>query len=176
MQWRLWTLDSEIKGLTANRTKQEKAAKDSAKPMKDAEALDAFAAGDVTWLDELRLLSEKMPPPEAAQISEITAQTMPKGGGGYIKFVGHVDKSDRVGEMEDALRDKQHTVSGKGTTHDPERMGLQWAFDETITVASPLQKSPPAAAATKAGLAKTSAAKTPATGKSAAPAKQGGGK
>ncbi len=171
MQWRLWSLDSEIKMLSATRTKLEKSAKDSAKPVKDAEALDAFAAGDVTWLDELSRISEKMPPPEAAQISEITAQTMSKGGGGFIKFVGYVDKSDRVGEIEDALRDKQHTVSGKGTGHDPERGVLQWAFDETITVSPPqVEKPPPTAATAKAG-----AAKAPVK-KAEAPAKQGGGK
>jgi Tfp pilus assembly PilM family ATPase len=176
MQWRLWTLDSQIKTLQATRTKQEKSAKDSAKPMKDADALDAFAAGDVTWLDELSRISEKMPPPEAAQISEITAQTQPKGGGGYIKFVGYVDKSDRVGEIEDALRDKQHTVSGKGTGHEPERGVLQWTFEETITVAPPqVEKPPPTAQAVKAGAAKTGAGKASVKGQVVAPARQGGG-
>ena len=50
MQWRLWSprqRDQQL--LPIARIKQEKAAKDSVKPIKDAESLDAFAAGDMTW-------------------------------------------------------------------------------------------------------------------------------
>ncbi|HMC10675.1 MAG TPA: hypothetical protein VKH44_05275, partial [Pirellulaceae bacterium] len=168
MQWKLWSLDSEINTLRIARFKQEKAAKDSAKPIKDAESLDAFAAGDVTWLDEFARLSEKLPPPEAAVVFELTAQTLPKGGGGQIKFVGHVDKSERVGELEENLRDKQHTVRGKGTNQDPDLPALQWAFDETVTVAPPAERPPIAATA------KSAPAKAPAATKTTVPAKQGG--
>ena len=45
MQWRLWSLDSEIKTLELAQAKVSKAEKDSLKPIKDAESLDAFAAG-----------------------------------------------------------------------------------------------------------------------------------
>jgi hypothetical protein len=174
MQWRLWNLDSQIRVLTANRTKGDKLAKDSAKPIKDAELLDAFAAGDVTWLDELARISEKLPPNEAAMVTELNATTLPKAGGGTIKLVGRVDKSDRVAALEDGLRDKQHTVSGKGTTQDQARTELQWTFDELITVAPPNQKPPPAAAPTaKTDAAKTGATKAP-TAKPGAQSKQGG--
>src|SRR5439155_6499104 len=100
--------------------------------------------------------SEKLPPPEEAQLSELTAQTLPKGGGGQIKFVGHVDKSDRIGQLEDALRDKQHNVSGKGTAEDPERQGLPWSLDETVIVAAPSESA-------SGGPPSTAAAKSPAT-------------
>src|SRR5262245_25675928 len=160
MQWRLWKLDSQIRVLTANRTKGDKLAKDSAKPIKDAELLDAFAAGDVTWLDELARISEKLPPNEAAMVSELNATTLPKAGGGTIKLVGHADKSDRVAALEDSLRDKLHTVSPKGTTQDQNRVELQWAFDELITVAPPNQKPPQAVAPTaKSDATRTGAAK-----------------
>ena len=93
--------------------------KDSAKPITDAQKLDDFAAGDVNWLDELVLVSQKLPPPEAAMVSKIAMQTQPKGAGGLIKLTGHVDKSDRVSEIQENLRDKQHTVHPKGTGEDP---------------------------------------------------------
>jgi hypothetical protein len=178
MQWQLWSLDSQIAELRTARTKADKLAKDSAKPIKDADALDAFAAGDVNWLDELALLSEKLPPPEAAMVSDLTAQTMPKGGGGQIKFTGHVDKSDRVGELELKLRDKRHSAGGKGIGQDPERPALQWAFDETITVTPAVEApAPPAATAEKSAPAKAAPAKaTGNTAKPAAPGKQGGDK
>ena len=172
MQWQLWSLDSELDTLRTKRFKQDKLAKESVKPVKDAESLDAFVAGDVNWLDELATLSSKMPPPENAIVSEMTIQVLPKGGGGIIKFVGHTDTSERVAQLEDNLRDKQHTVSGKGTAQDPDREALQWTFDETITVAPPTDRSAakkaeaPAAAETATAPGKTAPAK--------AAAKQGG--
>lgn len=175
MQWQLWSLDSEINALRVTRFKVEKAAKDSVKPIKDAESLDAFALGDITWLDELARLSGRLPPPEEAQLSELTVQTLPKGGGGTIKFVGHVDKFLRVGQLEEALRDKQHSITGKGTSEDLERQTLPWSLDETITVAPPSEQS--AASAAQPAGAKSATAK-PAAGKSPAPTavKQGGAK
>jgi Tfp pilus assembly PilM family ATPase len=179
MQWQLWGLDRQITELSTARTKADKMAKDSAKPIKDADALDAFAAGDVNWLDELAVLSAKLPPPEAAMVSKITLQAQPKGAGGTIKFTGHVDKSDRVGELEEVLRDKQHTVKGKGTGEDPNREVLPWTVEETVTVAQPPEPAP-AAPVAKTAPAKgipAKAASTPApTAKQSATAKQGGGK
>jgi hypothetical protein len=140
MQWQMWALDSQIGQLRTVRNKQEKASKDSVKPVKDAGALDAFTAGDVTWLDELTRLAERLPPPEAAQLTELTAQVQPKGGG-QIKFTGHVDTSARVAELEDSLRDKQHSVSGKGTTQDHDLPALQWTIDELLTISLPNERT-----------------------------------
>jgi Tfp pilus assembly PilM family ATPase len=175
MQWRLWALDSQIKTLVATRTKKEKVAKDSAKPIKDAESLDAFAAGDIVLADELVRISQKFPPPEAAQISEFSAQTMPKAAGVQIKFTGHVDTSLRVAELEKNLRDAQHSVIGRGTDQDLERPQLQWSIDETVNVLPPPEKPPAKAPATKAPATKaTSPAKS--TAKTGATPKQGGSK
>jgi Tfp pilus assembly PilM family ATPase len=157
MQWRLWSLDSELNTLRTNRFKQDKLAKESAKPIKEADLLDAFAASDVTWLDELATLSSKLPPPEGVMVSELNAQIVPKGSGGTIKFVGHADTAERITQLEDALRDKQHTASGKGLAQDPEREYLPWTFDETVTIA--------------ANVTKTAAASSPATKSTSPPAK-----
>src|SRR5262249_45150145 len=87
MQWRLWTLDSEINQLQMARFKAEKSQKDAAKPIADAKLLDEFAAADVTWLDEMALISARLPPPEAAMVNELSFQAQSKGGGGSIKLV-----------------------------------------------------------------------------------------
>lgn len=180
MQWRLWVLDSELDALRTTRAKQDKMAKESDKPIKDAVQLDAFLAGDVAWLDELATLSAKLPPPEEAVVSEVTAQMMPKGGGGFIKFVGHSDTSKRIAQIEENLRDKLHTATGKGMGQDTERESLQWAFDETMTIAPPVEKPPPKSAdpAGKTAEAKGSGAKgvSPAKKVEAAPAPKGGAK
>jgi Tfp pilus assembly PilM family ATPase len=181
MQWRLWTLDRQITDLRAAKTKADKLAKDSAKPISDADKLDEFAAGDMNWLDELAALSAKLPPPEAAMVSKITLQTQPRGPGGVIKLTGHVDKSDRVGELEAALRDKQHTARGRGTAEDPNREDLPWTFDETVTIALAPEQPATAAPAAKAAAAKATVQKAPAAkqaidAKGMSPEKQGGAK
>jgi Tfp pilus assembly PilM family ATPase len=175
IQWQLWSLDSELETLRTKRYKQDKLAKDSVKPIKEAEALDAFTAGDVNWLDELATLSSKMPPSENALVSEMTIQIQPKGGGGFIKLVGHTDASERVTQLEDSLRDKQHNVSGKIIAQDPDRDWLQWAFDETITVAPPQERPPPKQAEAPPAATKASAkSPTPQATSSKTTAKAGG--
>ena len=63
MLWQLRSLDDRISTLQKQRTAQEKLAKQGAKPREDAARLDKFASADVTWLDELRFLSERFPAP-----------------------------------------------------------------------------------------------------------------
>jgi Tfp pilus assembly PilM family ATPase len=145
MQWQLRNLDVEINDLKVARFKAEKAAKDAAKPIADAKLLDDFTAADMTWLDEMALVSARLPPPDAAMVTELVFQGQPPGpggsrGGGTIKVVGHVDKPDRIGELEESLRDKQHTVHGKGTGEDANRQDLRWSFEELIAIGSPLER------------------------------------
>lgn len=167
MQWRLWSLDSQINQLRISRFKNEKLSKDSAKPLKDAETLDAFAAGDITWLDELTVLSQKLPPHEGAEVYELTAQIIPKAGGGQIKFSGYADTSKRIADLEHHLRDDRHNVSGKGTNFDPQVEFLPWTFEETLVVMPPGEVTKAAAAAKAATTSATSktAAKTAAAAK-----------
>lgn len=162
IQMRLWSLDDQVKLLTQQKTEQEKLAKASAKPVKDAALLDQFAAGDITWLDELSRLSQKFPGPEAARVEDLTAQYLSKVGA-RITVTGVVDKHSTIRKIEDSLRDKQHNVFGKGGTIDPQLQGLQWRFDEDIGVLPPA--AAPAAAA-KSGLpAKLKSAAQPGGGK-----------
>jgi Tfp pilus assembly PilM family ATPase len=133
VQMRLWSLDDQIDELKAEKAKQEKLAKVSVKPVKDAALLDQFAAGEITWLDELSRVSQKFPGPEAARVEDLFAQFLPKAGAN-IAVKGVADKSTRIRQIEDSLRDKQHTVSGDGGTLDPTLKGLQWRFDEDIGI------------------------------------------
>ena len=65
MQWRLWSLDSEISTPELTATKPEKARREEQDSRSSsADAARAFAAGDVTWLDELALFSRNFPRPK----------------------------------------------------------------------------------------------------------------
>jgi hypothetical protein len=160
IQMRLWSLDAKISQLKIERSRQEKLAKASVKPIQDAATLDKFAAGDITWLDEFARISQKLPGPQAARLEEVTAQSQAKIGA-RITLKGVVDQHSRLKEIEDALRDKQHAVYGKGGTLDPALKGLQWRLDEEIAILPPAAAAPSAAAKTAGPASPASSRKTP---------------
>ena len=133
IQWQLWSLDSRIEELKKTRTNQEKLAKTSAKPRADVAKLDQFAAADIIWLDELRLVSEKFPPPEAARVEDWYATANPKGGGKIILNC-LADQPATIPVIERTLPDDRHTVFGSGGTYDAEAGDLPWRFREDVAV------------------------------------------
>ena len=165
LQWQLWALDAEITRLTIERNSQDKLAKKSAEPVRSAAKLDEFAARDAVWLDELARLAQRLPPPEAVIVTELTARQTKDGP--EMTISGYADTANRVAELEDSLRDERHTVSGKGTTQDLRRQQLPWTFEETVTIGKPPTRAAAGQAANGAPSAKAKAA--PATG--ATPAK-----
>jgi len=158
LQWQLWGLDSQISKLNSDSRKQKKLAEASVLPVKHAAKLDLYAAADVNWLDEMTRLSQKLPPPEAVRIDEFRAQAQAKGGG-TMTIRGGVDDPNRLAEMEIKLRDKLHSVSGKGLAPDPKLTALQWRFEENIAVAPPSSVAAKTATAPKAGTAKQGGSK-----------------
>jgi len=166
IEFQLWSYDSRIRELTADRGKQEKAAKASVRPKEDAKLLESFAAGDITWLDEMARTSQKFPPAEAARVYDLKAQVNSKEGGS-LTLDGYADNIETIKKLEIALRDKQHSVKPKGSNQDPKLEGLQWWFEEHVNIGPPLTAAaPPNAKAAEAS------ANAPAA---ASAAKQGGG-
>jgi Tfp pilus assembly PilM family ATPase len=159
VQWQLWSLDANIRKLTAERTKQDKLAKASVVPVKDAQKLDLYAAADVNWLDEITRVSQKLPPPQAVRIDEFRASAQAKGGG-IIILRGGFDKPGRMADLEVALRDKQHSVSGSGLTPDAKLAAMQYRFEEKISIVPP-NKAGSQSAKAGSGAEKAPAGKTP---------------
>jgi len=97
--------------------------------------VDEFVAGDVTWLDELRILSERFLPPEEAIVGQLTMSPTPRGGaGGAMTLEGHVRSSSHLVQLESKLRDEQHKVSLGNGRVDEKNRGLPWKFDGSIGV------------------------------------------
>jgi Tfp pilus assembly PilM family ATPase len=168
--WQLRSLDAQIGTLQTQRTAQEKLAKQGAKPRDDAAKLDRFALADVTWLDELRLISEKFPAPGAALVEDLTANYDPKGGG-KLTVTGLVDQEGRIRELEGNIRDEAHSISGSGAQYDPEAPGSQkWRFKETVTIRPSDADAAPASAPspTKGKAPAKAAPKTPNSAKASA--------
>jgi Tfp pilus assembly PilM family ATPase len=112
-------------------------------PVKTAEkvrgevaVIDAFAAGDVNWLDELHGLSKKFPHADEALV-DVATFTSRTEGGGLIYLEGYVRDPAIIEKMESQLRDAGRQVTGSGTTFDERQPEYRWQFKERIVVLPP---------------------------------------
>lgn len=99
----------------------------------DVAQVDAFVAGDITWLNELCYISEKLPPPEDVIVDQATFSTQ-LNGGGQILLEGNVRTSEVIESMENDLRDDVHQVTGSGGQYDDRQQTYPWRFKERIDV------------------------------------------
>jgi Tfp pilus assembly PilM family ATPase len=135
MQLSLWSLDSQIAQKKKDSAKQKQLADKSLKPIEQAEKLERFTAGDVTWLDELALLSQRMPKAEATTVKEMHWRMDTKKGGGRTTLKGLADKPATITEIERAMRIEGHAALGTGATEDDQAARpLVWAYTEDISV------------------------------------------
>jgi hypothetical protein len=175
MQFSLWSMDSEISRLTKQLSETKENAKKATTPIEQADRLDQFAAGDVTWLDELALFSQKFPKAESAQVKDISWLMDPKAGGGKTTIKGLADQPGTITDIESALRDPggMRLVVGTGAKVDPQAAPpRRWDFTEYVTV-KPSEpgdtNGPPAPTAPKAEAKSPAKAPASANTKSAAP-------
>jgi Tfp pilus assembly PilM family ATPase len=77
--WALGSIDDEIARVQADINAKTKAVAAAETEAKRASRIDDWAAGDVPWLDELRSLSESLPPPEKAIVTNFRAYVAAKG-------------------------------------------------------------------------------------------------
>ena len=147
-------LDVQAAKLQKEKTALQKKNKDAKTIREQTAKVDQFVAADIGWLDELRIISEKAPPPEKARVDSLVAGPRPKAGGG-ISLDAVTAGPDVVPEFENALRDDRHVVEGSGGKRDAKAVGLNYRVFETIVIAP----NDPTAPATTAKPAKTSSAK-----------------
>lgn len=166
--WQLASLDAQISALQKQRANQEKLAKQGAKPREDVARIQSrFTQSDVTWLDELAIISQKFPAHDALLVEDLVANYEPKGGG-KLTVSGLVDQDGRIREMEDKVRDQSHSASSTGAQFDPEVAGnRKIRFKEIITVQP--QDDGAAAAATTGTKGKAPAKATKASAKGVKP-------
>ncbi|MBC7853095.1 MAG: hypothetical protein IAF94_06640, partial [Pirellulaceae bacterium] len=132
-----------------------------------AAKVDPFFAADIVWLDELRVISEKAPPPEKARLEKFLAGTRPKAGGGIL-LDAVTEGPDVSPEFERALRDERHIVSGSGGKRDEKAVGLNYRILEDIVIAPHDPLAPARTAKQVTGAKPPAESKAPAK---AAPAK-----
>jgi Tfp pilus assembly PilM family ATPase len=77
-----------------------------------ADDIQAWKAGDEVWLDEMRWLSDRLPPAQEAMLTLFQANSSVRGGG-EMKIEGLARSVDSIKAMHEKLRDGQHRLVGK---------------------------------------------------------------
>jgi len=137
--WSLRELDAEIERYAKDIQKTDKLVKAGKATLEHAKLLDEFAAGQVPWVEELRDLSEKLPPAESVVIQELKGLAL--AGGSRMILSGGAATEKEVSLLESSLRDDSHRVAGKGVQKEAKELKYPYLFEETITLAPPSEKS-----------------------------------
>lgn len=133
--WYVWSqfseLDAENARLEAQVRELNELVQDTKQKRAQAKAIAAWQAGRFSWLDEIRYLTETMPPR-----SDMTINRLSISGGtrtATVSFNGIAKKPDAVDQMERALRDKDHAPRTPGLR---DRSGRQqgWSFQTTMRI------------------------------------------
>jgi Tfp pilus assembly PilM family ATPase len=132
MMWiRLAMMDSEIAALQKQSKDLDKPLESARKLAQNVEAIEEFTTSDVSWIDEMRHLSESLPPAEQVMLSRLQVRASPKP---QIEIEGQARASADVTLLEAKLRDERHVVYGKGVREDPKRTSYRFNFSETIDI------------------------------------------
>lgn len=131
----LWSqldaIDTENARLESRLRELNELVRDSQKKRALASSLKAWESSRVSWLDELRDLTVRMPPRSDLTIRQLTASRGARGRS-TITFSGIATQPDAVAKMEAALRDEYHTLRTPGLREQTRGDSRAWSFQTTI--------------------------------------------
>ncbi|MFK7819225.1 MAG: hypothetical protein AB8G99_10935, partial [Planctomycetaceae bacterium] len=134
--WYIWSQFNELDQENARLEEQVRELNELAretKPKRDqAKAIAAWEAGRFSWLDEIRYLTETMPPR-----SDMTINRLSISGGrrtATVSFNGIAKKPDAVDRMEQAIRDENHAPRTPGLRDRSGGQQAGWSFQTTMKV------------------------------------------
>jgi hypothetical protein len=106
---KVWQLNEK---LAAEVKQLDGRVRQAAKTRRVAAAIQAWQAGDVVWLEELREFSERFPPARDALVLRMQMSSLPSGGG-MTTMQGLVRDPSLIVRLEYALRDPYHAVQSR---------------------------------------------------------------
>jgi hypothetical protein len=164
---RVSSIDNEIDRLVSRKQELDGLLKKAAEQKRVVDAVAAWRASDITWLDELRDLSVRFPPSRDAIVLRMTL-TPARGGGGAVDMDCLVRDPTIVVRMEHAIRDHHHQVRSKRVQQRGKEQSYTWQFETSMYVARrdkdaylgkpPEEKTPAKAVAKSKGAKPTSKA------------------
>ncbi|HVW36136.1 MAG TPA: hypothetical protein VHB99_02485, partial [Pirellulales bacterium] len=105
-------LDDEIATLAQDSKDKDKLVAKAKEFELAAKEIDAWRAGDINWLDELRELSGDFPVAKDVLITQL--RMGPHNAGGEIALEGYLREAANADAFEASLRDESHRVEGRG--------------------------------------------------------------
>jgi Tfp pilus assembly PilM family ATPase len=125
-------LTKDLQESEAEVKKWEGLAAQAAKLQKAATDIQAWQAGDVVWLEQMRWLSERLPPADEAMLTQFQAGTTARGG--EMRLEGLARSVDTIKATEEKLRDREHRLIGKETAESTSQKGYALRFNSSIYV------------------------------------------
>jgi Tfp pilus assembly PilM family ATPase len=169
----LWSLDSEIVQLAAQKESVKKEVKTAQDRLDEAKMVQTFLDHNVNYLDELEWLSERLPPADDVIVTKVSFTSPVAPSGAQLDVEGYMRESDQFAEIEARLRESGRIVkSGSSKTDDLKRDRYKYTWKESVKI--PVGKSAEPAKGSVAGktqLAKANNAGRTAQESSAAPGK-----
>jgi hypothetical protein len=105
----VWQLNQQLAGQLKD---LDGRVRQAAKTRRLAAAIQAWQAGDVVWLEELREFSERFPPARDALVLRLQMSSLPAGGG-LMVLQGLIRDPSLIVRLEYALRDAYHAVQSR---------------------------------------------------------------
>ena len=138
---RLATLDAEIAKLQADLKAYDPVIKSSQEVEKGVAEIKKWSISDITWLDEIRELSEEFPSSQEAMVTQLRLSQHAEGG--LMTLDGLVKEASTLDTLQSRLRDERHSVEDKEWQQDDEVKQYGWQFKSEIVVKPPLAKAKP---------------------------------
>ena len=113
--------------------------KDAAVIGVERQYIEGFVDANIVWLDEISLLSDHFPSSDDAIVRSMTLAN-PTGGEGRISMDVNVSAAEKVGPMENKLREYFAAVSSDGIKPDESDPNYKTRFKQTIKVFPPKLK------------------------------------
>ena len=123
-------MDAQIADLQSESRSLEKTVAKAKEKSDDLRRIEEFLSTDYSWLDELKLLSDTLPPADDVILTHLTMIAIPSGG--QISLDGYTRESSHIEDVQRALRGGGRRVIPKGGGIDPRHDGFQWQFKELI--------------------------------------------
>ncbi|MCA9264096.1 MAG: hypothetical protein KDA60_09625 [Planctomycetales bacterium] len=133
--WKTTSLDAEIRRLGRESQQLNKDVEVARQQGLRLASIENWYQQAPVWLNELRHLAEKLPPPEQLRVSSLQAD-MASGGGGAIVLKGFVNDAVTVAQLEDKLRDPRRSVVGLDRDFVGTDREYPWYFMERVVVST----------------------------------------
>lgn len=137
--WNLSTLDGQIADLQTLLQERKDATDAATERIAKVESVVNWEAAGVNWLDQLRDISQRIPPAEKARFQKMQMRLTPDLEG-LITIEGVVDQQATIGAINQSLQDESRKVHGEMSEVTNREEGYPWHFKQSVTLATKAKK------------------------------------